>query len=706
MEQTCTQDSTARPGYKSREAGTVKTKERYEELVREIAAHNYRYYVLDDPQISDADFDQLMRELRALEEANPDLATPDSPTKRVGGEARAGVVQVKRATRMMSLDNAYSSEELGEFRRRVAEGLRDGETTRFCVEPKLDGASVEVIYDGGRLVQATTRGDGETGEDITANVRTIRGVPPSIAQAGKLTLRGEVIIYRRDLTALNVAREAEGLEPFANPRNAAAGAVRMLDPGVVARRPLRALFYQIVEGPKLHETQHESLEWLEKQGLPTHRRHVVVAWEDVWPTIEAIDRARADYPFETDGAVIKVDSYRQQSVLGTTSKFPKWAIAYKFAAERARTVVREINVQVGRTGVLTPVASLDPVKLAGTTVSRASLHNADMIDALDLRVGDHVVIQKAGEVIPQIVAVDAAARKPDKERFRMPARCPSCGTPVVRELRDADKPELGVESATRCPNRACPEQIKQRIFYFARRFAMDIDHLGVSLVDQLVERGIVRDVADLYALEPKRIAELERMGEKSAQNVYASIQRSKERTLDRLLCGLGIPQVGQVAARQLAEEVGTLDQLLSRSPDEARELVESIHGFGPKMADCVVDFLQDEEQRALMQKLAKLGVGRPQPRLAVAAEGPLTGKSFCVTGVLSKKREDVHADIRAAGGEVHDGVKKNTAYLVSGEKTGKSKLDQAKKYGTKVIRESELYEMLAAGRGHDESARG
>jgi DNA ligase (NAD+) len=674
----------------------VNRRERHADLVREIAAHNYRYYVLDDPQVTDAEFDLLMRELREIEEAHPELASADSPTRRVGGEARSGVVQVKRTTRMLSLDNAYTPEELDEFHRRVKEGLREGETPRFCVEPKLDGASVEVVYEGGRLVQATTRGDGETGEEITANVRTIRSVPLRVAHDGKLTLRGEIVIYRRDLDALNVEREAEGLEPFANPRNAAAGAVRMLDPRAVAKRPLRALFYQIVEGPGLHATQHESLEWLEKHGLPTHRRQSIVGWENVMAAIEDVDRARSDYPFETDGAVIKVDSYRQQDELGMTSKFPKWAIAYKFAAERARTVIREISVQVGRTGVLTPVAWLDPVQLAGTTVSRATLHNAGMIETLDLRVGDHVIIQKAGEVIPQVVAGDPTARAPGAEKFRMPATCPSCGTPVVRELRDEQKPELGVESATRCPNRTCPEQVKQRIFYFARRFAMDIDHLGTSLVDQLVERSIVHDVADLYSLEPQRIAELERMGDKSAQNVHASIQRSKERTLDRLLCGLGIPQVGQVAARQLAEEVVTLDRLLSLSPDEARELVDSIHGFGPKMADSVVAFLHDEEQRALMHKLAKLGVGRPQPRPEVAAKGPLKGMSFCVTGVLSRKREVVHADIRAAGGEVHDGVKKNTTYLVSGEKTGKSKLDQAKKYGAKVIGETELYEMLAA----------
>jgi DNA ligase (NAD+) len=670
--------------------------ERHAGLVREIDAHNYRYYVLDDPIATDAEFDRLLRELRALEEEHPSLRTPDSPTQRVGGEPRTQVVQVKHRTRMLSLDNAYAPEELAEFHRRVTEGLPDGETPRFCVEPKLDGASVEVIFDGGRLVEASTRGDGTIGEDITQNVRTIRSVPLSIDYAERVTLRGEIIIYRRDHDALNVEREAQGLEPFANPRNAAAGAVRMLDPREVARRPLRAVFYQIVEGPRMHATQHESLEWLEAQGLPTHRRQKVVGWEDVASTIEAFDLARASYPFETDGAVIKVDAYRQQDMLGMTSKFPKWAIAFKFKAEQARTKLLAIDVQVGRTGTLTPVAWLEPAVLAGTTVSRATLHNAGMIETLDVRVGDFVFIQKAGEVIPQVVRVDADARTGMEEKFRMPTVCPSCGTPVVRELRDATKPELGFGAATRCPNRICPEQVKQRIFYFARRFAMDVDRLGTSLVDQLVGNGIVKDVADLYSLSPERIAALERMGEKSAQNVFVSIERSKERTLDRLLTGLGIPQIGQVAARQLAEEVGTLDRILAFTPEALHEHLEAIHGFGPKMVDSVATFFSDPEQRALMTKLVELGVGRPQPRETVATDGPLVGKSVCVTGVLSRKREDVHTAIRAAGGEVHDSVKKTTTYLVAGDKTGKSKLEQAKKYGTKVLTEPQLYALIEA----------
>lgn len=678
---------------------TADPRARHDALVRAIEAHNYRYYVLDDPTVSDAAFDALLRELRDLEGKNPELVTPDSPTQRVGGEARTGVTKVRRKVRMFSLDNAYSAEDVAEFERRVREGLPAGDHVEISVEPKLDGASVEVVYEGGRLVQASTRGDGEVGEDITANVRTMRSVPAKIAYGGRVTLRGEVVIYRRDLKTLNDERAAEGLEPFANPRNAAAGAVRMLDAREVAKRPLRAIFYQAVEGPELHKTHAETLAWMASMKLPTHRREVVTSPAGVMAAVRAIDEARRTYPFETDGAVLKVNAYRQQGILGFTSKFPKWAVAYKFKAEQAATVLREILVQVGRTGALTPVAVLDPVELAGTTVSRASLHNGDQIAALDIRIGDTVFIEKAGEIIPQVIGVDKAKRPRGARKFHMPEVCPACGSAIGRSTgaevtEGGDGDEGNMEVVIRCTNRGCPAQVKGQIFYFARRFAMDVDHLGVALVDQLVDRGIVRDVADLYALTVPQVTALERMGEKSAQNVVDSIARSRGRTLDRLLCGLGIPQVGQVAAKQLAEEAITLERFLAWSDDEAREHVGAIHGFGPKMVDSVVRYRADERVRALLQKLVTLGVGSPQPKPVVATEGPLLGKSVCVTGVLSRRREDVHEDIRAAGGEVHDSVKKTTTYLVAGDKTGKSKLDQAKKFGTKVLTETELMALL------------
>ena len=663
-------------------------------LVQELEAHEYRYYVLDDPVVTDADFDVLMQKLRALEAEHPELVTADSPTQRVGGTTRPFVTKIKREHRMFSLDNAYSPADMLEFHRRVALGLRDGDTACFTVEPKLDGASIEVIFEGGRLVQATTRGDGAEGEEITPNLRTIRGIPSRIKYEGKLTLRGEVLIYRKDLDALNAERDAAGLERFANPRNAAAGAVRMMDPREVAKRPLRVIFYQAVEGSAVKPTHGETLKWLAELGLPTHLREKVTPWEGVMDAIAAIDRARADYPFETDGAVVKVDSYRQQDVLGATSKFPKWAIAYKFPAEKAITTVRQIIIQVGRTGALTPVAIMDPVELGGTTVVRASLHNADQIRELDVRVGDQVSIQKAGEIIPQVLAVEARSRPEGTEPFKMPEECPVCGAKIVSRLREEGKLEF--ESTVRCPNRQCPAQVQGRILYFASRPAMAIDNLGESLVDQLVTKGLVKDVADLYDLTAESLAGLDRMGKKSAQNVISGIEASRERTLDRLIGGLGIPQIGQVAGRQVAEVAGTLATLVGWTEEEVREHVASIHGFGAKMVDSVVLFLKDEAERALLQKLLARDVGRPQPRQVIATEGPLLGKSFCVTGVLTRKREDVHTLLRAAGATIHDSVKKDTSYLVAGEKTGKTKLDQAKKFGATVVTEEQM-DKLAQG---------
>lgn len=675
-------------------AADLRPSEEHAKLIQEIEAHNYRYYVLDDPLVTDAQFDELLLKLKKLEAKHPELISPTSPTQRVAGEARAGTSKVRHEVRMFSLDNAYSEDDLTEFARRVTEGLPDGSAVQFTVEPKLDGGSIEVVYENGNLVLASTRGDGEIGEDITANVRTIRSVPLSISHKEKITVRGEVLLYRKDLETMNAEREAEGLEPFANPRNAATGSVRMLDAREVARRPLRIIFYHVVEGASLHKTHSESLEWLASQGLPTHRRQTVVPWSGVMGTIRALDEARHQYPFETDGAVVKVDTYQQQDVLGFTSKFPRWAIAYKFAAERALTKVLNISVQVGRTGVLTPVADLEPVELAGTTVARASLHNASQVASLDVRVGDYVYIQKAGEIIPQVIAVNLEQRPAKTLPFEMPSTCPECETPVVSRLREEDRPELGNEAATRCPNKLCPAKVKGQIHYFARRFAMDIDHLGLSLVDQLVEKRLVRDVADLYTLTKEQLLTLERMADKSAQNVLNSISGSRARHLDRLLCGLGVPQIGQVAAKQLAEEAHSLETMIAWSAEEMREHVASIHGFGPKMVDSVVEYFADPAMRALLVKLHELGVSTPQPRAAVATEGPLLGKTFAVTGVLSKKREDIHADLRAAGATIYDSVKKGTTYLVAGEKTGKTKLDQAKKFGTKVISEAEMWELL------------
>ena len=664
----------------------AKARKRHAELVREIRSHDYRYYVLDDPAISDREYDRLYRELGDLEAEHPALATPESPTQRVGGEPRTDLRSVKHVEPMMSLDNTYTESELEDFARRVEDGLSSSAKPEYCVEPKLDGGSVEILYRDGKLAGGSTRGDGVTGEEILENLRTIRSLPTSIDHTGPLTLRAEVVIYRRDLDAINEERVAAGEQPFANPRNAAAGSLRMLDPREVARRRLRAVIYQIVEGPDLAATHSLSLAKAAELGLPSHRRErVCKTMDEVHEAIRHFEAARADYPYEVDGVVVKVDSFQHQDVLGATAKFPRWAIAFKFSAERAYTKLIDIHVQVGRTGALTPVATVEPVQLAGTTVSRASLHNEDIIKNLDVRVGDVVGIEKAGEIIPQVVDVDTTKRQGRLRRFSMPKRCPVCKSPVER-------PEG--EVAIRCPNPRCPAKVREAIFHYARRFAMDVDHLGPALIDQLVARGLVSDVADLYDLTAEQVRGLERMGKKSADNVVASIADSKSRTFGRLITGLGIDHVGAVAAKQLAEVAGSLETFLSWSDEQARETIDAINGFGPKMVESVVAFLFDEESRALLEKLRERGVSRPEPRAEVAASGPLAGSSFCVTGVLSRKREAVQADIRAAGGVVHDKVKKDTRYLVAGEKVGKSKLDAAKKHGTEVIDEPTLESML------------
>ncbi len=673
---------------------------RHEALNKELQAHAYRYYVLDDPTVSDADYDRVYRELVALEKAHPELVHPGSITQRVGSVPRSDLQKYERKERMFSLDNAYGEADLRDFDDRVKKGLPDGEAYAYVAEPKLDGASLEVVYEiegtTARLVLATTRGDGKTGEIVTENIRTIRGLPLTFvvdaAAAGKtkvLTLRGEVVIYRKDLETINTVREQAGEEPFMNPRNAAAGSLRMIDPREVAKRPLRLALYHLVEGDKLHATHAETLAWMAGLGLPTHRREVRCAsLDEVLATIARFDREREHYPFETDGVVVKIDSYRQHGVLGETAKFPRWAVAYKFPAERARTVVQSIEIQVGRTGAVTPVANLDPVLLGGTTVSRASLHNFEQVAALDVRVGDTVEIEKAGEIIPQVMSVIVEKRPVGAAPFVVPTACPECGGALHRDAG---------EVALRCTNPRCPAIVTAAIHYYARRFAMDIDNLGHVLVTELVKKGLVADVADLYDLDVPKVAALPRMAKKSAENVLKAIVGSKERTFDRLLCALGIPQIGQVAAKQLAEVLPSLDEALSLGAEGVAERAGHIHGFGPAMIDALRAYFADPASRSILEKLQARGVSRPFQPAQAATTGPLLDKSFCVTGVLSKKREEVHEDIRNAGGTVHDSVKAGTTYLVAGDKTGASKLEAAKKRGTQVIDEAQLYALIAGG---------
>jgi len=654
------------------------------ELAAQIRAHDYRYYVLDDPEISDRDYDALYRQLRELEAAHPELDLTDSPTRRIGG-TRQDLLTVAHQAPMMSLDNTYSPAELAEFDRRVRQGLPSGAEVTYCVEPKLDGASVEVRYRGGRLEGGSTRGDGQRGEEISANLKTIRGLPLRIDYTAPLTLRAEVVIYRRDLEEINQLREARGEPPFANPRNAASGSLRMLEPSVVAQRRLRALIWQVLERD-FAESHDRALTRAAELHLPTHRMHTTcTTLEEVSLAIADIESKRAALEYEIDGAVIKVTDYAQQDILGATAKFPRWAIAYKFGAERATTRLISISVHVGRTGVLTPVANLEPVQLAGTTVSRASLHNQDHLERLDVRPGDLLVVEKAGEIIPQVVSVLHEKRSEELAPFVLPAVCPSCKTPVERAAGEA---------RIRCPNRSCPAQIVGSVLHFSRRYAMDIDHLGESLVEQLVKTGLVREVADLYELERDALLALPRVGQKSAENLLLAIAASKAQPLSRLLTGLGIDLLGQVAATQLGRAFGTLDALLADAPERIAARAADIAGFGPKMVESLLAYLSNAESQRLLRRLSALGVSTPEPSETLDSEGPLAGQSFCVTGVLTRKRDDVHEDIRRHGGTVHEKVKQGTTYLVTGQKVGESKINAARKAGTRVISEADLEALL------------
>jgi DNA ligase (NAD+) len=659
---------------------------RHAELVREIREHDRRYYVDHAPAISDRDYDRLFAELKQIEQRFPGLVSPESPTQRIGASPAEGFERVPHPRRMYSLDNTYDDEDVREFLVRVEEasGLSDG--VRYVVEPKLDGASIELIYRDRALALALTRGDGVAGEDVTSNVRTIRSVPLAIEAAGEVIVRGEVFIHQTDLEQVNAQRESRGEALFANPRNAAAGSLRLLDPSITAARPLRIYIYELVASDGMPSTHADCLDWIAGQGLPTHglQRFCADASE-VIAALADFERMRGDLPYEIDGAVIKVDDLGQREALGFTARFPRWAVAYKFEAERAETELLGIAVQVGRTGALTPVAELAPIRLAGTTVSRASLHNEDEIRELDVRVGDTVVVEKAGEIIPQVIDVKPAGESRRQPPFQMPASCPVCGAPAVRGEGEARR---------RCTNRlACPGQIKAAIRHFAGRSAMDIEHLGPSLIDQLVETGMVADPADLFTLDRDRLAGLERMAEKSAANLVGAIEEARERPLDRLLTGLGIPLVGEVAARLLAVRYGSLSGFAGADPDAERTGLASIHGIGEKIADSVALALEDERFTGVVDKLLELGIDS-QAAGSGRVEGPLAGKSFCVTGKLSRPRMQIHERIRTAGGEVHKVVKRGTTYLVIGDKVGKTKIDKARKLGTEVISEAQLDAML------------
>lgn len=661
--------------------------ERAAELRRLIEHHNYQYYVEARPEISDREFDQLMEELTKIEAAHPELATPDSPTRRVGGQPIEGFAAVRHRQPMLSIDNTYNADDLREFDRRVRR-LLPGEAVTYVVELKIDGVAVSLTYEGGILTVGATRGDGEQGDDITHNLRTVRGVPLRLKgePPALLEARGEVYMCREDLVRLNRERASRQLEPFANPRNATAGSLKLLDPRLCAERRLRLFTYSLgaSRGVKV-ETHQQALELLRRHGFPVNPH--IAAFDSIDGVVEYCqswaDR-RHELGYETDGMVIKVNDLDQQRRLGVTSKSPRWVVAYKFAAEQALTRLLKIEVQVGRTGKLTPVADLEPVRLAGTTVSRASLHNADEIARKDIRVGDMVVVEKAGEIIPYVIRSEAGARTGREQVFHFPRRCPVCGSPVEREEGEADY---------RCTGPACPARLKERLRFYAHRHAMDIEGLGNALIDQLVDTGLVANIPDLYRLRLEQLADLERMGKKSAQNLLDGLEESKARGLARVLTGLGIRHIGERAAEILAREFRSMDQLAQATP----ERLSRVPGIGPVLAESVHQFFQSEAGRKTVQELAEVGVKMEEDAPAPNAEAdgmPLAGKTLVVTGALKRySRDEIEKLIRKLGGKAVGSVSKKTDYVLAGEKAG-SKLDKAKQLGVSILSEDEFDKLL------------
>lgn len=660
----------------------------YLELVDELTEHDRRYYVEAAPTISDLEYDRLARRLREIEAAHPDWMVPWSPTQRVGYAPVSEFSKVERAVAMLSLDNSYDLEDLRAFYDRVVKGL-GGDVPTFAIEPKIDGFGIELTYRHGLLVLGATRGDGRIGEDVTVNVRTVRGVPLRLRDPIDIVVRGEIYMTKAEFAAINAARAEAGEELFKNPRNTAAGTIKQLDPKQVAKRPMRTIMYEVVDGERYAAGHLASLERIRELGLPVspHNR-AATSWDELISIVHAWQDRRDALDYELDGLVIKVDDFGQRAALGATAKFPRWAIAYKFPARQVTTRLLDVEANVGRTGTITPVAVLEPVELSGTTVSRASVHNWDQVAKLGLGRGDRVLIEKAGEIIPQILGVTEQGAGP---AFVAPTRCPSCHAELVRAEGRV---------ALMCPNRiGCPAQQLAAIEFFASRGQMNIDGLGEKVVAQLVAAGLIHDVADLFVLTPAQLAGLERFGAQSANNLVASIARARETaTFARLLAALGIPNVGGVIARPIAEKYRTLSALraaAARSEPQAflDELCE-LEGIGETIAVSIDRFLRDPHAAAVLDKLAALGLDPVQPVTAVG-EGPLAGKTLVVTGTLSAPRAEVQKRIEAAGGKVVGSVSKKTDYLVAGVDTGKTKLDAATKHGVAVIDEAGLERLLA-----------
>jgi DNA ligase (NAD+) len=661
---------------------------RIEQLRSQISYHDRLYYEQAKPEISDREYDAHYRELVDLERAHPELIAPDSPTQKVGGRPQAAFAQVEHLVPMQSLDNTYSAEEIGDFVERL-QRLLPGEEIPMTIEPKVDGVAIALLYEKGMLVRAATRGDGTTGDEVTRNIRTIGVIPLKLHGRAPdvLEVRGEVYLPKETFARINAERDEQGLPTFANPRNAAAGTLKQLDSNIVAERKLSAVFYgygAVEPASALPERMEEFFTHLKAWGLPVNPRHWLARdASGVMNAITELGAIRRDFPFETDGAVIKADRIEQHARLGSTSKAPRWAIAYKYEPEQARTRLLDITVQVGRSGVLTPVAELEPVFVAGSTVARATLHNEEEIARKDLRIGDWVMIEKAGDVIPAVVGVLTAERNGTEKVFQMPTRCPVCSAPVAR---------IEAEVAVRCANPGCAAQVRRRIEYYAGRSAMDIEGLGEAMVTQLADAGLVGDIADLYTLTADQLLPLERMGQKSVANLLAAISASRDQPLWRLLAGLGIPHVGVTVARTLAASLGTLDRLAAASIEE----LCSIQEIGEIMATAIHSWFRDPSVLRLLEKLRSSGLNfgeRDPQELAPASDGPFKGTIWVLTGTLSRPRDETAELIRLRGGKVSGSVSAKTTYLLAGEEAG-SKLEKAQKLGVKVLTEDEFRKLI------------
>jgi DNA ligase (NAD+) len=655
---------------------------RIEELRRQIRHHEERYYVESAPEISDAEFDALVRELQSLERDHPDLVTIDSPTQRVGGRTAEGFASVRHAEPMLSLDNAYNVDELTAFDERLRRGLDNLEgPVAYVAELKIDGLGIALQYRDGRLTRAATRGDGITGEDVTANVQTITDIPRTLTGGpkGTVEIRGEIYLPRKEFERTNAEREEAGEPRFANPRNAASGAIRQIDPEQVRKRGLRAFVYQLVSMEGAPETHRKLLESLKQWGLPV---------ESHWKALKGIDKV-AEYcaewgehrssgartlAFDTDGVVVKLDDVALRARLGTTSKFPRWAIAYKFPPEQAETTLTKIDINVGRTGAVTPFAVLEPVFIAGTTVSMATLHNANEVARKDIRDGDRVIVEKAGDIIPQVVRVVDQERKGRAERWHMPTHCPRCQSTLVR----GDE-----EAVWRCENTSCPAKLQRGLEHFAARHAMNIEGLGESRIAQLIAEGLVTSYADVYKLTQERLENIDRMAEKSAANLIAQIDRSKTRDFWRLIYGLGIRHVGERGAQALAAAFGSMTALMAAS----KEQLQAVPDIGPVVAAAVREYLDQPQNQALINELAAAGLKMDAPIAAGSTPGPLSGKIFVLTGTLATmSREAATEAIQARGGKVTSSVSKKTDYVVVGADPG-SKLAKAETLGISVLDE-------------------